>query len=239
VSTGGVGNQHVFQQITKHKSIDTNGNDTSPTAQMYVREGGVQQTLGSSGYDGHVSSLGPSHPSQNPLLDVTPPVDDDAAPITTIHNLVGTSEIFSSIQPIDLEYVSEKRASGESPRRRPRNRRRRTHPPCLAHEPPLGSRAGTPVGTRSSHPPPRGQAIPARVTGRSLPPGHGPQLTPWAHATNPIHVACPPRCCVPVRSRPVLCTRRITAVLSILRAAETALARRNSAIPAEHCVGWG
>jgi hypothetical protein len=30
--------------------------------------------------------------------------------------------------------------------------------------------------------------------------------------------------------------RRIAAVLSILRAAETAPARRNSAIPAEHCV---
>ena len=33
----------------------------------------------------------------------------------------------------------------------------------------------------------------ARVTGRSLPPGHAPQLTPWAHATNPMHLACPPR----------------------------------------------
>ena len=35
---------------------------------------------------------------------VSSPEHDDT-PITTIHNLVGTCEIFSSIQPIDLEYV--------------------------------------------------------------------------------------------------------------------------------------
>ena len=31
--------------------------------------------------------------------------NDDEIPLTTIHNLVGTCEIFSSIQPINLDYV--------------------------------------------------------------------------------------------------------------------------------------
>jgi hypothetical protein len=31
--------------------------------------------------------------------------EEDSIPLTTIHNLVGTCEIFSSVQPIDLEYV--------------------------------------------------------------------------------------------------------------------------------------
>jgi len=33
------------------------------------------------------------------------PSEDDGVPLTTIHNLVGTCEIFSSVQPIDLDYV--------------------------------------------------------------------------------------------------------------------------------------
>jgi hypothetical protein len=37
--------------------------------------------------------------------DITPPYEDDGIPLTTIHNLVGTCEFFSSVQPIDLEYV--------------------------------------------------------------------------------------------------------------------------------------
>jgi hypothetical protein len=105
VSTGGVGTKHVFQQNTKHKAGNATDTDTSLTDPVYVREGGVQQTLGSPGYDGHVGSLGPVHSAQNQLLDAPPQMDENTAPITTIHNLVGTSEIFSSIQPIDLEYV--------------------------------------------------------------------------------------------------------------------------------------
>ena len=35
----------------------------------------------------------------------TEAIEDDDIPLTTIHNLVGTCEIFSSIQPIDLDYV--------------------------------------------------------------------------------------------------------------------------------------
>jgi len=35
----------------------------------------------------------------------TEPNEDDGIPLTTIHNLVGTCEIFSSVQPIDLDYV--------------------------------------------------------------------------------------------------------------------------------------
>ena len=30
---------------------------------------------------------------------------EEEIPLTTIHNLVGTCEIFSSVQPIDLDYV--------------------------------------------------------------------------------------------------------------------------------------
>ena len=32
-------------------------------------------------------------------------LEEDTIPLTTIHNLVGTCEIFSSVQPIDLDYV--------------------------------------------------------------------------------------------------------------------------------------
>ena len=68
----------------------------------------------------------------------------------------------------------------------------------------LGPSAVLPWSGRSDSLQHRCSAALVRATGRSH--FHAPQTTAWA-----------PRCCVPVRSRPVLCTRRIAAAFSILR----------------------
>jgi len=49
-------------------------------------------------------NTGHDGPCDDTVPGLFPPAADDP-PLTTIHNLVGTCEIFSSVMPIDLEFV--------------------------------------------------------------------------------------------------------------------------------------
>jgi len=77
-------------------------------------ERNISTTTPLSVLDENVSSIGNTQPDSlsdlktNNIKDSTTEdeeEEDDSIPLTTIHNLVGTCEIFSSVQPIDLEYV--------------------------------------------------------------------------------------------------------------------------------------
>ena len=88
-----------LQDVThtqKKKTFQTSGG---------VQESSKTQTQFASETPG--SLLGFPKPDSLGNLDTNsvPEPNEDDIPVTTIHNLVGTCEIFSSVQPIDLDYV--------------------------------------------------------------------------------------------------------------------------------------
>jgi hypothetical protein len=95
------GNEHVYAD-NEHVAALSAG-DQAAAAAVAITPGSPpsavllepEETKKNTGHGG---------PRDDTVPGLFPPAADDP-PLTTIHNLVGTCEIFSSVMPIDLEFV--------------------------------------------------------------------------------------------------------------------------------------